>query len=142
MPKSDLSIHERMKIITFVTMLFNRNIELENVVAPREDEYDPLIEAYQQMAKDLRGAMQSMDKMPASEFTDIISGMLHAMRAVVDASTEQWVRLKDKAHGTGKYGFFEYRRNTKRIAQLIKERQRWGQKMNELNHSIVRKNEA
>lgn len=69
MPKSDLSIHERMKIITFVTMLFNRNIELENVVAPREDEYDPLIEAYQQMANtaslsivEIRNALPSLLK--------------------------------------------------------------------------------
>lgn len=135
-------IHVQMKLMTHITGLFNRNLELENIIAPRLDEYDRLINAYRDLLKDTLLVSMSISRQSQSQFTEITSGMLTAMISVARASMEHWEKLKGKAHGTTKYSFFDNRRDIKHIAELVKERQHWGQKMNELNQSIMRENKT
>lgn len=136
------NIRVRMSIITHITELFNRNIQLENVVAPRMDEYEPLIEAYTELIARMAVVAMSLSEQPKSNFTEVTIGMLNAMISAAQANMQHWEKLKGKANGTVKYGFFENNRDMKHIAELVKQRQAWGLRMNELNRSIMRENEA
>lgn len=135
-------IHVRMNIITHITELFNKNIELENIVTSKLDEYDPLIDAYKELLARMAVVAMSLSKQPQSDFTEATIGMLNAMINAAQANMQHWEKLKGKAFRTAKYGFFENNHDMKHIAELVKQRQAWGLRMNELNRSIIRENEA
>lgn len=126
----------QVKIMVHITGLFKRIIALEDI-EPSKETYGRLIKEHQKLLKDLLVVASSISAHANSDFTKTTIGMLDAMINSVSAEMEYVAKLKNNESGDVEYSDAQQKRDTYHIGELIKERQRWGTKMNKLNRQIM-----
>ena len=129
------AIKTNKEVMREITDNFKIVLELEGILAPKEDQYDSLIQNFEGAiyhAEDIQAALPKDD----CEFFNICDNFLQELIESLKLQRERWIRLQQKSQLVREYKWSENSKDAKAIHKAQDRRGLWGGKLNQYNYLL------